>query len=35
MREAIKKYFEIFELDQNMVYDKTLWRNLIDVANPT
>jgi len=26
---------EINELDQNMVYDRTLWRKLIHVADPT
>jgi len=33
--ETIKKDLEINELDQNMVYDRTLWHNLIHVANPT
>jgi len=26
---------EINVLDPNMVYDRTLWRNLIHVADPT
>jgi len=26
---------EINELDRNIVYDRTLWRILIHVANPT
>jgi len=32
IRETIKKDLEINELDQNMVYDRTLWRKLIHVA---
>ena len=35
IRETVKKDFEINKLDRNMVYDKTLWDNLIHVANPT
>jgi len=37
IRETIRKDLEINELDQNMVYeyDRTLWRNLIHVADPT
>jgi len=35
IRETIRKDLEINELDRNMVYDKTLWRNLIHVADPT
>jgi len=34
-RKTIRKDLEINELDRNMVYDRTLWRNLIHVANPT
>jgi hypothetical protein len=30
----IRKDLEIKELDRNMVYDRTLWRNLIHVADP-
>jgi len=35
IRETIKKDPEINELDQNMIYDRTLLRNLIHVAEPT
>jgi len=35
IRETIVKDNLFNELDPNMVYDRTLWRNLIDVANPT
>jgi len=35
IRETIRKNLEINELDQNIVYDRTLWRNLIHVADPT
>jgi len=35
IRETIKKDLEINYLDQNMVYDRTLSRNLIHVADPT
>ena len=35
MTETIMKDLEINELDPNMVYDRTLWRNLIHVADPT
>jgi len=35
IRETIKKDLEINKLDQNMVYDRTLWRNLNHVADPT
>ena len=31
--ETIRKDLEINNLDQNMVYDRTLWRNLIHVAD--
>jgi hypothetical protein len=32
-RETIRIDLEINELDRNMVYDRTLWRNLIHVAD--
>jgi len=35
IRETIKKDLEINELDRNMIYGRTLWRNLIHVANST
>jgi len=35
MTETIRKDLEINELDPNMVYDRTLWHNLIHVADPT
>jgi len=35
IRESSRKDFEINELDTNMVYDRTLWCNLIYVANLT
>jgi len=35
IRETIKKDLEINELDQNMVYDRTLWCNVIPLADPT
>jgi hypothetical protein len=35
IRETIRKDLEVNELDPNMVYDRTLWRNLIHVADPT
>jgi len=34
MFSTIKKDLEINELDRNMVYDRTLRRNLIHVADP-
>jgi len=34
-RETIRKDLEINELDINMAYDRTLWRNLIHVAYHT
>jgi hypothetical protein len=34
-RKTIRKDLEINELDPNMVYDRTLWWNLIHVADPT
>ena len=33
--ETIIKDLEVNELDQNMIYDITLWRNLIYVADNT
>jgi len=35
IKETIRKDLKINELDPNMVYDRTLWRNLINVGNPT
>jgi len=35
VRDTIKKYLEINELDRNMVYDITLWCTLIHEINPT
>ena len=35
IRETIRKDLEINELDLNLVYDRTLWRHLIHVADPT
>jgi len=35
IRETIRKDLEVNELDSNLVYDRTLWRNLIHVADPT
>jgi hypothetical protein len=35
IRETIKKDLHINELDKNMVFDRTLWRRLIHVADPT
>jgi len=35
IRESIKKDLEINDLERNMVYDRTLWHNLILVADPT
>ena len=35
IRETIRKDLEVNELDPNLVYDRTLWRNLIHVADPT
>jgi len=35
IRETIKIDLGINELDRNMVYDRTLWRRLIHVADPT
>jgi hypothetical protein len=33
IRETIKKDLGINELDRDMIYDRTLWRSLIHVAN--
>lgn len=35
IRETINKHLVINELDRNVVYATTLWRNLINVAEPT
>jgi len=35
IRETIRKDLEVNELDSNLVYDRTLWRNLIHVADLT
>jgi hypothetical protein len=35
IRETIRKDLEVNELDSNMVFDRTLWRHLIHVADPT
>jgi len=35
IRETIKKDLEINELERNMVYNRTLWSNLIHVTDPT
>ena len=35
IREVIKKDLEINDLDRSMVLDRTLWRKLIHVADPT
>ncbi|KAL5146984.1 Craniofacial development protein 2 [Glycine soja] len=35
IREVIKKDLELNGLDRNMVLDRTLWRKLIHVADPT
>lgn len=35
IREAIKKDLELNNLDKSMVLDRTFWRNLIHVADPT
>ncbi|KAH1262863.1 hypothetical protein GmHk_02G005393 [Glycine max] len=35
IREVIKKDFELNDLDRSMVLDRTLWRKLIHVADPT
>lgn len=35
VREVIKKSSEINDLERSMVMDRTLWRKLIHVADPT
>ena len=35
IRETIRKDLEVNELDSNLIYDRTLWHNLIHVADPT
>jgi len=35
IRETIRKDLEVNELDLNLVYDRTLWRHLIHVADST
>jgi len=35
IRETIRKNLEIIELDANVVYDRTLWCNLIHAADST
>jgi hypothetical protein len=35
IRETIRKDLEINKLDPNIVYNRTLWRNLIHVADRT
>ena len=35
IRETIRKDLNINELDPNIVYNRTLWRNLIHIADPT
>jgi hypothetical protein len=35
IRETIRKNLEVNELDPNVVYDRTLWCNLMHVADPT
>lgn len=35
IREVIKKDLEINDLDRSMILDRTLWRKLIHVADPT
>ena len=35
IRETIRKDLEVNELDSNLVFDRTLRRNLIRVADPT
>jgi len=34
-KKTIRKNLEVNELDPNMVFDRTLWRHLIHVADPT
>jgi len=33
-KKTIRKDLEVNELDPNMVFDRTLWRHLIHVADP-
>ena len=35
IKETIRKDLEVNELDSNLVYDRTLWRNLNHGADPT
>ncbi|KAG5027824.1 hypothetical protein JHK87_011338 [Glycine soja] len=35
IREVIKKDLELNNLDRSMVLDRTLWRKLIHVTDPT
>jgi len=35
IRETIRKNLKVNELDPNMIYARTLWRNLINVVDPT
>ena len=35
IREVIEKDLELNDLDRSMVLDRTLWRRLIHVADPT
>jgi len=35
IKETIREGLEVNELDPDMVYDRTLWRNLIYVVDPT
>jgi len=35
IKETIRKDLEVNEVDPNMVNDRTLWRHLIHVADPT
>lgn len=35
IREFIKKYPKINDLDRNIVLDRTSWKNFIYVSNPT
>ena len=34
-KKTIRKDLEVNELNPNMVFDRTLWRHLIHVADPT
>ena len=35
IRETIRNDLEVNEFDPNMVYDRTLWRNLVHITDPT